>query len=169
MSEVYSLYLNSTSGSTNPYMPQASSSLVSRTYQINWDSFFNLANKRFRKCRVRYEFYSDPSTGTQMDPTTYNAVLGLVGVNSMSSTKYGATVLGVLSLDTVSPTSAAPQTCLVGANMTSPGQNLYMPDGVRDLTVSLYQNVTNPLTYLSGTLIQGWAIVLNFELYDPIV
>lgn len=171
MSEIYSLYLNSVS-SSNPYMQIPTATIVQRNYAINWDVFFSGANYRFKKCKVRFEFYSDPSTNTttQMDPLTYNAVLGLTGVQGLATVKYGATIIGLLSLATVQPAGATPaiQTCLTGANVTGPGMSVNMPTGMADLGVGIYQNAVSPLTPISTALFNNWALILHFELYDPI-
>jgi hypothetical protein len=169
-SEVYSLFLNSAS-SGNPYMSIVTASLVQRQYSINWDSFFNGANLRYKKCKLRYDFFSDPATGTtQMDPGLYNSLLVLSGLNANSGTKYPGLVAGLLSLETVTTTGLGQNTwtCLKGSTIDSVGQNIIVPTGLMDLTIGLYQNVSNPLTLVSTSLIQNWGIILSFELYDPV-
>lgn len=169
MSEVYSLYLNSASG--NPYITNLTTSLVYRSYSVNWDSFFAGANQRFKKCKIRYEFNSDPATGTtQMDPTTYNSVLAINGLGSKFATKYANITLGLLRLESIQVNGATPsvQTCLTGENLTGPGQNIEVPMGYKDLNIGLYQTAVNPMTLISTALIQNWDVILHFELYDEI-
>lgn len=172
MSEIFSLYLNSVAGA-NPYIQIPTSTLAQRNYAIDWDIFFNGANFKYKKCKVRYEFYSDPAVGTvnQYDPSTYNSVLGLTGIPTKAITKYGAVVVGMLHLDTITTITASTsltQTCLMGSNVIGPGISIGMPTGQTNLGVGIYGNVNNPLTLVSTSLLTNWAVILHFELYDPI-
>lgn len=172
-SESFSLFLSSFTGFSylTPTSPAAN---VDMTYLINWDSFFNGANHKYKKCRLRYEYYSDPViSGNQYDPLTYNALLVLTGLVSSSSTKYPGSVLGLLSLDSITGSTITPssQTCLQGSTMNTVGQNVEVPKDLRQLEVQLWSNAFGSASsaLLPKASVGNWGLVLNFELYDPIV
>jgi len=102
-SESFSLFLNSFGGS--PYITQRNS-VVDVIYTINWDTIFNLNNRRYRKCKLRHDFYSDAiSQNTVITPTADNGLLVLNGIISKSSSSQGGMVLGEITLDTISTTN----------------------------------------------------------------
>lgn len=178
MSEVYNLYLNSFTGNAYLATAQSPSPNSDMAFSINWDTFFNGANYRYKKCRLRYEYYSDPIlTSNPYDPLAFNSILVLTGLNSNSATKYGGIVLGLLSLDTITLTTITPsvatisQTCLAGANLTGPGQNIEVPKDMRNLNVQIQNNAYNATSagLIPTTYMGNWDLVLSFELYDPIM
>jgi len=101
-SQAYSLYLNSFAGSpfyqSNAGVSNAPNQV---NFTVNWDAVFNLNNHRFKRCRIRHDFYSDNSTAAvQFTPTNQNGVLVLNGINSRSTSMTGGVVLGLITLDT---------------------------------------------------------------------
>ena len=110
--ESHQLYLNSFTGS--PYLvnkPNVTTSYPNGNpnrciFTINWDAIFNMNNHKYNKCRLRYDFYTNPSSnGNPFIPTVVNGVLVLNGINARSTSTTGGTVLGLITLDSIAITT----------------------------------------------------------------
>lgn len=172
----YALYLSSFPKA--PYSTNLSDSANTK-YAINWDSFFNRDNYRYRSCRIRHAFLSDPSStaGYSYDPSNFNGVIVANGLNSTNTSPYGGLILGLIDIKCIPFVSATVAnnntTVLYSDSMNYPGQNIQIPRGLLDLNIQLY---SNNYTATNGTLLSAnasialanWNLQLFFELYDPI-
>lgn len=136
-------------------------------FGVNWDSFFNGMNDKYRRCRLRYKFTSNGST--TYTAQAQNSMVSLVGMVSKSAAVAGGLVLGPALMSQA--TGASNEFILMGDDISAViGQDIVMPKNRVDLTVNLNQltafgGATNTLTALT----QNWVLMLYFELYDPIV
>jgi hypothetical protein len=173
----YNLYLSSFAKA--PYLVD-NTNLASVKYNINWDTFFNRDNYRYKSCRLRYKFLSDPSTsinGYTYDPTDFNGVIVANGLPPMSNPIYGGTIVGTIEVAGINynvATVATTNTVLVGSDLNAAvGQSIQVPTGFREVTIQLWQNTfasTSPvlLNTITNMGLGNWNLILNFELYDPI-
>lgn len=174
----YSLYLSSFTGA--PFLTNRSD-LGSVKYNIDWDAFFNRDNYRYKSCRIRHYFLSDPSTGSvyTYDPANFNGVLVAQGLNSTNNSPYNGLVLGLIGVQCVPYLSNSVAinntTVLYSDFLNFSGQNIQVPKGYRDLTIQLWSNNfsgsgASLLSAVSPTNIPlgNWNLNIIFELYDPV-
>ena len=101
--ESFNLFLNSFSGS--PYITNriAANDVI---FTINWDAVFNLNNHKYRRCRLRHDYYSDASPlANPFTPNAVNGVLVANGINSRSTSATGGMVLGLITIDSIAVTN----------------------------------------------------------------
>lgn len=173
----YSLYLSTFSSA--PFLT-ANADLANVKYNINWDSFFNRDNYRYRSCRIRHQFLSDPCSSAtySYNPSTFNGVIVANGLTTTNGSPYGGTVLGLMTTQCVpylaNSVAVNNSTVLFSDYLNYPGQNIQMPQGYRELNIQLWGN--NYAANGSGTLLStvaniplnNWNLNIVFELYDPI-
>ena len=158
--ESHQLYLNSFTGS--PYLvnkPNVTTTYPSGNpnycvFTINWDAIFNLNNHKYNKCRLRYDFYSNPTfLSNPFTPLADNGILVLNGINARSTSTTGGVVLGLITLDSIAITSAnATHQSLISNNFVAS-----IPVGVGTTpSVMTINSTTSPLFMLSVTDSVTW-------------
>lgn len=173
----YSLYLSSVA--TAPYQT-SNSDLANVKYNINWDSFFNGDNYRYKKCRITYQYLSDPTSSAtySYDPLNFSGVIVAAGLTTTNGSPYGGVVLGIVDVKTIpyitAGTAVNNQTVLYSDYLQQPGQNISIPQGQRELAIQLWSNfASNGAKLLSAVSpvnipFTNWILNMVFELYDPI-
>lgn len=177
-SQSYTLYLSNYTGAK--YLVDRSD-LANVRFSVDWDSFFNRDNYKYRGCRIRYKFVSDPCTSSTYtyDPANFNAVLVANGIPPLAANLFGGTMIGLMGLATVTYVSnsvSATTTYYDVEDLTSvTGQNIYIPFGIKELGIQIWDNAfgataaklasaVSPTNIPFGT----WNLMLVFELYDRI-
>ncbi len=176
----YPLYLSSASGAPN-LVGNADQANVK--YRIDWDTFFNRDNYKYRSCRIRYKFLCQPSPGNAgtytYNPSTFSGVIVASGIPPVASNTYSDTIIGIINVETVqylSNTMLVNTTTLSGEDLTSvTGQNIIIPTGLRELNIQLWNNKfyssnSKLLSDIDSNNIplNIWNLLLVFELYDRI-
>lgn len=173
----YSLYL--TSVAVSPYQT-SNADLANVKYNINWDSFFNQDNYRYQKCRITYQFHSDPCSSAtySYDPLNFNSVIVATGLTTTNGSPYGGVMLGLVDVKNTpyitAGTAVNNQTILYSDYLQAPGQNISIPQGYRELGIQLWSNfAANGAKLLSAVApatipLTNWSINIIFELYDPV-
>jgi hypothetical protein len=101
--ESYGLFLNSFGGSA---YTTTRNTVADVNFLINWDSFFNGDNNKYKKCRLRYDFISDSApTNNPFTPTANNGVLILNGINPSASYTNGGMPLGLIDVQSITATN----------------------------------------------------------------
>ncbi len=135
-------------------------------FAVNWDSFFNGMNDKYRRCRLRYKYIGNPGLGVGPSETSILTVIGLV---SKSSGVVPGVVLGPI-MPTVGLGVSANTYCLVGDDISAVvGQDIVMPKNRIEITVNSYSPAALGSSNSINTISQDWVLLLYFELYDPIV
>ena len=158
--ESHQLYLNSFTGS--PYLvnkPNVTTSYPTGNpnycvFTINWDAIFNLNNHKYNKCRLRYDFYSNPTfLSNPFFPTFANGALVLNGINARSTSTTGGMVLGLITLDSIAVTSSnATHQSLISNNFIAS-----IPVGVGTTpSVMTINNTSSPLFMLAVSDYVTW-------------
>lgn len=174
----YSLYLSSFSGS--PFQT-SSADLANVKYNINWNSFFNGDNYRYRSCRIAHQLLSDPSSSAtySYDPLNFSGVIVANGLTTTNGSPYGGCILGQIDVKCIpylSNSVANNNTTVLWSDyLCCPGQNISVPQGQRELAIQLWQNnygttTAKLLSAVSSTNIPlaNWNLSIMFELSDPI-
>lgn len=173
----YFLYLSSFPNA--PYLT-SNADPANVKFMINWDTFFNRDNYRYKSCRVRFSFRSNPCTTTNYNYAP-NSFTGFIAVDGLRGVENG--VMGSVPIGLFNPVTCqylvnnvvTTATTLQGDDLTSAcGHNFQMPTGFREIAIHLYQNTYGPNSTpisLSSVTNQGlgnWNLQLMFELYDPV-
>jgi hypothetical protein len=173
----YSLYL--TSVALAPYQT-SNTDLANVKFNINWDSFFNRDNYMYRKCRITYQFHSDPTSSAtySYDPLNFNGQLVAAGLTATNGSPYGGLMLGLIDVKNTpyitGGTAVNNQTILYSDYLQAPGQNISVPQGQRELAIQLWSNfAANGAKLLSAVSptnipLTNWSMNIFFELYDPV-
>jgi hypothetical protein len=149
--ESFNLFLNSFSGS--PYITNriAANHVI---FTINWDAVFNLNNHKYRRCRLRHDYYSDAAPlANPFIPNAVNGVLVANGINSRSTSTTGGMVLGLITIDSIAVTNnlTAHPSATTSSNFVAS-----IPSSTANLTIS---NTLSPDFML--------AIGDSISFYDP--
>lgn len=169
------LYLSSFTGA--PYMID-NANYAAVKFRIPWDNHFNRENYRYKSCRIRFDFRSDPSSATTYtyDPASFNGVIVIGGLPDKSGPKYGGTPVGLIgpySFDYISNSTAKNTSVLLGGDLTSIGRSVQVPMGLSEITVYLYQNTfsaSSPvlLNSIQNIGLGNWNLQLMFDFSDPV-
>lgn len=179
MSEISSYHLYLSSFTNAPYLTNRSD-LASVKYNINWDSFFNQDNYRYKRCRIFYKFLSDPCSSAtyNYDPLGFSGIILANGLAPISNQNFGGLMLGMIDVKSVTYLSNAVSTnttVLYSEDFNNgTGQQIQMPIGFRELNIQLWANNfaasgAGLLSSVSANIpLNNWNLLLKFELYDPV-
>jgi len=155
MVKVYTLYLSSETPVGYPIAPIQDTAL-SVSWNINWDSFFNITSNNFqpKKCRVKFLLTSKSGT------LVYNNTLGSLRANFTSPycNNYNGVNLGLINAVN-DPTTTTHR--YLGDTTSSLGVDINMPTGNQAFTLT-FMSMTE--TVLSVAL--EYQVWLYFEVEE---
>ena len=164
---VYTLYLSTLS--TTPVTNQSvrlDASLNNCKWNINWDEFFRMQNKEYKRCRIRIKLQSSSWSAVAADWERY---LGYLTCNLPSNSNgfgtYGTILSPVYAQDL--PTTGTTSHCILLDTSSDVGVDIMVPRGFSDFILSFNRTDLGNGSFM--TPIYDYQVFLYFELYDPII
>ena len=163
-SQIYRLYLNSFPG-----FPGITSNIdkFNVSWLVDYDSMFSSANYKYKHCRLRYKFLSDPAVVANVNHTASKGVLVVNGLSSANNSKN----VGGIVLDNIIPVQSTSLAWFDNSSMDTVGIDILPPYGLSTLNVQLwgpeYGCQIGSVPTLISTFTPNYTIIFAFELYNP--
>lgn len=148
----------------NEIVPVSMANLASITWNINWDTLFKGANKKYTNCRLRFTLKSDSWAGGANDWENYSGYLSVnLGSNNNASTTTGLFLGQIYPFD-VPSTNANRHAYIIGT-MEELGVDIFAPTGSSYFTIQFINDDAQTLI----TAVPNYAITFQFEFYNQSV
>ena len=168
--EIYTVFLGTNQQDVNGIMTYVDKTNLCNVtwYAVNWDSLFKGMQKKYSKCRLRYDFRTSAiDENVPSPPQTYNDFVGYISCSLTSqnnaNTTYG-TPIGLFYAETI-PTFDIDRYVILSSTLDSVGVDIIPPEGITPLNISLYNMSINKIIADSNSF-SSWCILLEFELYN---
>jgi hypothetical protein len=163
---IYTLYLSTlnTSPSRNQIIPVYKTNLANVSWNIDFNSLFRGQQLKHKNCRVRFSLNSQSWTaGGASDWAAYSGYLSANFQTQYNATTTFGTFLGMVTPED-SPITGSGNHVYVVSSLEQQGVDIIAPTDVQTLNLQFINDDSQTLI----TAVPEYAILLQFELYNPI-